>query len=327
MHINTGVAVKHYYPFGSVMPGRSFSSGEYRYGYGSHEKIDEISGSGNTVDMGDRWLDTRLGRTSKIDAKAKKYPDISPYAYAANNPIFFSDPDGKKVKAFSVPSQTLVLKTLNYAFGKDHGFSFENNTLIHNAEPPENMSPQQTLMFNYFQETLVKSQTITTVIANQNISVSRNSDGEMISGGAVKEGNASTYFYGATRTYKDNGKFRPRTITSATQDKNEILVTSGLIKNGINLTTEGGGNVFGAEHATLHEFAHGMMNVIMNEMNGEFNGVNFNDMTETQRDDWAIGFTNTLLQSQNQSLETGQGQHGRGSGNSPDKKDVAPIAK
>jgi hypothetical protein len=299
----------------------------YRYGFGSHERMDEVSGSGNTVDMGDRWLDTRLGRTPIIDAKAKKYPDISPYAYAANNPIFFTDPDGKEVKAFSVASQTLVLKTLNYAFGQDHGFSFENNTLIHNAEPPKNMTPQQTLMFNYFQETLVKSQTVTTVIANQNISVSHNSDGEMVSGGAVQDGNATTFFYGATRTYKDNGKFMAPTIISSTQDKNEILVMSGLIKNGINLSTEGGDKVFGAEHATLHEFAHGMINVIMNEMNGEFNGVNFNDMTESQRSDWAIGFTNTLLQSQNQSLETGQGQHGRGSGNTPDKKDVAPLTK
>jgi hypothetical protein len=182
-------------------------------------------------------------------------------------------------------------------------------------------------MFNYFQETLVKSQTVTTVITNQNISVSHNSDGDMVSGGAVKDGNASTFFYGATRTFKHNGNLMTPTIISSTQDKNEILVTSGLIKNGINLSTEGGDNVFGAEHATLHEFAHGMMNVIMNEMSGEFNGVNFNDMTENQRSDWAIGFTNTLLQSQNQSLETGQGQHNRSSDNTPDKKDVAPLTK
>jgi RHS repeat-associated protein len=135
-----------YYPGGMMMPELQYSDeeGEYRYSFGGHERLDEVSGSGNTVDMGDRWLDTRLGRTPKIDAKAKKYPDISPYAYAANNPIFFTDPDGKEVKAFSVASQTLVLKTLNYAFGKEHGFSFENNTLIHNAEPPKNMTPQQT---------------------------------------------------------------------------------------------------------------------------------------------------------------------------------------
>jgi RHS repeat-associated protein len=75
----------------------SVSKGVYRYGYGSHEKIDEVSGSGNTIDMGDRWLDVRLGRTPKPDAKAHKYPEISPYAYVLNNPIIFVDPDGKVV--------------------------------------------------------------------------------------------------------------------------------------------------------------------------------------------------------------------------------------
>jgi RHS repeat-associated protein len=79
-----------------TMPGRSYISESYRYGYGSHEKIDEVSGSGNTVDMGDRWLDTRLGRTPKMDAHAAKYPAMSPYSYAANNPILFIDPDGKE---------------------------------------------------------------------------------------------------------------------------------------------------------------------------------------------------------------------------------------
>ncbi|MBK7682325.1 MAG: RHS repeat-associated core domain-containing protein [Bacteroidetes bacterium] len=299
----------------------------YRFGFNGKENDNEVKGVGNSLDFGARIYDSRLGRWLIVDPLTKKYPDISPYAYAANNPIFFIDPDGEKVKAFSVASQTLVLKTLNYAFGKDHGFNFENNTLIHNGETPKNMTPQQTLMFNYLQETLVKSQTITTVIANQNISVSQNSDGEIVSGGAVQDGNATTFFYGATRTYKDNGTFMAPTITSSTQDNNEILVTSGLIQNGINLTIEGGDKVFGVEHATLHELAHGMMNVIMNEMKGEYNGVNFNDMTETQRSDWAIRFTNTLLQSQNQSLETGQGQHGRESGTAPNKNDVAPLSE
>ncbi len=84
-----------YYPFG--MLARSVRDSLYRFGFGNHEKIDEVNGSGNTIDMGDRWLDVRLGRTSKPDAKVHKYPDISPYAYVLNNPIIFVDPDGKVV--------------------------------------------------------------------------------------------------------------------------------------------------------------------------------------------------------------------------------------
>lgn len=86
-----------YYAFGSPMPGRQYNNGSYRYGYGGHEKVDEISGIGNMVDMDGRYLDTRLGRTPSLDAKANKYPFISPYAYALNNPISVTDPDGKDV--------------------------------------------------------------------------------------------------------------------------------------------------------------------------------------------------------------------------------------
>ena len=69
----------------------------YRYGFGGHEKVDEVIGTGKTVDMGDRWLDVRLGRTPKMDAKANKYPSLSPYSYAANSPLIFIDPDGKDI--------------------------------------------------------------------------------------------------------------------------------------------------------------------------------------------------------------------------------------
>ncbi len=86
-----------YSPFGVLLDGRSMQGVGYRYGFGSHEKIDEVSNSGNTVDMGDRWLDVRLGRTSKIDRKSAKYPDISTYVFALNNPIGFVDPDGQEV--------------------------------------------------------------------------------------------------------------------------------------------------------------------------------------------------------------------------------------
>jgi len=79
------------------MPTRHESSAGYRYGFGGHEKDDEIKGSGNSVNMGDRWLDVRLGRTSKPDRNAQKYPFISPYSYALNNPINVIDPDGKDV--------------------------------------------------------------------------------------------------------------------------------------------------------------------------------------------------------------------------------------
>jgi hypothetical protein len=37
-----------FYSFGSVMEGRVFSSGTYRFGFNGQEKDDEIYGEGNT---------------------------------------------------------------------------------------------------------------------------------------------------------------------------------------------------------------------------------------------------------------------------------------
>jgi RHS repeat-associated protein len=78
-----------------LMPERSFSSMEYRFGFGGHLKDDEIKGSGNSYDMGARLYDPRIGRTPTIDPLARQYPSTSPYAYVRNNPILRIDPTGK----------------------------------------------------------------------------------------------------------------------------------------------------------------------------------------------------------------------------------------
>jgi RHS repeat-associated protein len=91
------VSAQDYYPFGMVMPEREYYTERYRFGFGGHEKDSEIKGEGNSVDMGARMLDTRIGRTGSLDPKMGLYPGISPYAYALNTPVNAIDPDGKLV--------------------------------------------------------------------------------------------------------------------------------------------------------------------------------------------------------------------------------------
>ncbi|MDW8274633.1 MAG: RHS repeat-associated core domain-containing protein, partial [Chitinophagales bacterium] len=86
----------HYYPFGMVMPGRSYNSGEYRFGFNGMEKDDEVKGNGNSYDFGARLYDSRLGRFLSIDRLSCKYPYESPYSFAKNNPVLKVDLDGNE---------------------------------------------------------------------------------------------------------------------------------------------------------------------------------------------------------------------------------------
>ncbi|GIK68936.1 MAG: hypothetical protein BroJett020_02310 [Bacteroidota bacterium] len=79
------------------MPGRSFNSSEYSYGFNGKLKDDEIKGSGNSYDFGARIYDPRLGRWLSVDPLAVKYPFASPYNFALNTPIQAVDPDGEDV--------------------------------------------------------------------------------------------------------------------------------------------------------------------------------------------------------------------------------------
>ena len=73
------------------MPGRSFSSPSYRYGFNGQEKDDEVKGSGNSLDFGARVYDSRLGRFLSVDPLASDFAFMSTYCYAANSPIRLID--------------------------------------------------------------------------------------------------------------------------------------------------------------------------------------------------------------------------------------------
>ena len=72
-----------------AMPGRSFNSEAYRFGYQGSEKDNEISGTGNSYTTFFRQLDPRLGRWFSTDPVSQ--PWQSPYTSMDNNPINLND--------------------------------------------------------------------------------------------------------------------------------------------------------------------------------------------------------------------------------------------
>ena len=141
------VSASDYYPFGLGMKGRNFSDSTYRYGFSGMEKDNEIKGSGNSYDFGARIYDPRIGRWWSVDFLSDSYPNVAPYMYALNNPIFFIDADGDVV----------IDKDGNVVEMKVEG----GKLVIANAQQID--SELVTLLQNTFQDSDVGKQTINTL--------------------------------------------------------------------------------------------------------------------------------------------------------------------
>lgn len=83
--------VSDYSPFGVMLDSRCITRGiaseDYRYGFQSQERDDEIKGSGNSLNYEYRMHDTRLGRFFVVDPLTTKYPQWTPYQFAGNQVI------------------------------------------------------------------------------------------------------------------------------------------------------------------------------------------------------------------------------------------------
>lgn len=80
------------------MPGRIYTSSDqdYKFGFNTQEKDDEIAGAGNHIDFKFRGYDPRTGRFWSVDPLYASYPWNSTYAFAENDVIRSIDLEGKE---------------------------------------------------------------------------------------------------------------------------------------------------------------------------------------------------------------------------------------
>lgn len=81
-----------YYPFGKIRRSQIADIPVATFKFSGKELDDE-----NGLDwhyFGARYYDAEIGRFTSVDRFAEKYPGLTPYQYAANNPLFFIDANG-----------------------------------------------------------------------------------------------------------------------------------------------------------------------------------------------------------------------------------------
>ena len=86
----------HYDPWGLNLVGiQHAGTPDSRFQYNGKEKQGDFGL--NWIDYGARMYDSQLGRWTAVDPLAEKYNYISPYVYGNDNPVRYSDKDGREI--------------------------------------------------------------------------------------------------------------------------------------------------------------------------------------------------------------------------------------
>ena len=111
-----------YYPFGSLEPGRTYDASTfYRYGFNGKENDNEVKGEGDQQDYGMRIYDPRVGRFLSVDPIKGKYPELTPYQFSSNTPVWAVDQDGREAKVVVVKETTKAVLRVAAKDGVEQG--------------------------------------------------------------------------------------------------------------------------------------------------------------------------------------------------------------
>jgi hypothetical protein len=92
-----------------IMPERQKTTLNYRFGFNSQEKVDEINSVGNHNTASFWEYDTRVARRWNLDPKGNS--GISLYSAFENNPVTYSDEFGDTIRANWLPVRTFDHKS------------------------------------------------------------------------------------------------------------------------------------------------------------------------------------------------------------------------
>ncbi|MPN06262.1 hypothetical protein SDC9_153518 [bioreactor metagenome] len=104
-----------YLPFGETFVDQQ-NGYDARYTFSAKEKPACRNASSGRDDetqysyFGARYYDSDLSVWLSIDPLSDKYPNLSPYNYCANNPVMLVDPDGMKIRGFSIDEDGNVVE-------------------------------------------------------------------------------------------------------------------------------------------------------------------------------------------------------------------------
>ena len=120
--------VTHYYPFGDVYGDAGLNASAQPYKYNGKE-LDRMYRL-DWYDYGARSYDAVVPQFTTMDKYCEKYYNLSPYSYAANNPINVVDINGDSLKIMDI---NLIMAIYNGIKNKDVHLKFNNGVLDPNS--------------------------------------------------------------------------------------------------------------------------------------------------------------------------------------------------
>ena len=209
-----------------------------------------------------RQYDPLTMRFTTLDPLAANYPSLSPYAYCANNPVNYIDPDGKQISGYTRGDALEFQKDINTVLSNDKFSEFrkllvvDDSGVFQKVENYESVLPSQTEDEKAFTSMLVDA------INSPEMHTVEYATGDYIS----SEG---SNIYADFLNKSNNSKVGTNLINKETGG-----IASGIIPGGVSIPTEKGSysiigikylqNCIGLNHmqrhvVAMHElFGHGI---------------------------------------------------------------------